>query len=70
MNTQINPERYVVGTKVRLPIRYGANRERYPAIDTEITKAAWKNTSGIWVCRVAAFSNHTVRVDALKLIND
>lgn len=69
MDTLFNPDLFVQGAKVHLPARTGANGEKYPAVDTEVTKTAWKNVSNIWVCRVAHYSNYPVRVDSLTLIN-
>lgn len=68
MDTNINPEHYTVGTKVRIPVRHGEDGQEYPAIDTVITKEPWKNTSGIWVCRVAHWGNVSTRVENLELI--
>lgn len=69
MENPINPEHYTVGTNVRIPVRHGVDGEEYPAIDTVVTKAPWKNTSGIWVCLVAHWGTASVRVDKLELLN-
>ncbi len=68
MEKTINPDQYTVGTKVRIPERYGADGELYPAIDTVVTKAPWTNTSGIWVCLVSHWGNASVRLDKLELL--
>lgn len=69
MENWINPEHYTVGTKVRIPARHGADGVQYPAIDTVVTRAPWRNASGIWVCLVAHWGNASVRVDNLELLN-
>ena len=70
MSTTTDPARFRTGTKVRLPARYGADGKLHPAVDTEVSHDAWKNISGIWVCRVAHWPGTTVRVDKLELIEE
>lgn len=66
----LNPELFRRGTKVILPERYGADGKLHPAITTWITEDAWKNQSGMWVCRVLAWGQAAVLIDKLTICNN